>query len=140
MSYPILRLNDGFDHTAPELRDEVKSLQIELNREEFGLEVDGLYGRDTESAVKQFQREHDLDDDGIVGPQTWAALLGTTSPDPRTVLTTIFPGNHAGLLIQFTQANTVYKAFIDDASTQIEFPPPVIGGIGSRESAWGLAL
>jgi len=85
MSHPILRLNDGFDHTSPELRDEVKALQIELNQGGFALEADGLFGRDTESAVKRFQREHGLDDDGIVGPLTWAALLGTTPPDLSTV-------------------------------------------------------
>jgi hypothetical protein len=33
MSHPILRLNDGFDHTSPELCDEVKALQTELNHE-----------------------------------------------------------------------------------------------------------
>jgi peptidoglycan hydrolase-like protein with peptidoglycan-binding domain len=140
MSHPILRLNDGFDHTSPELRDEVKALQAELNKEGFGIEVDGLFGRDTESAVKRFQREHGLDDDGIVGPLTWAALLGTTPPDVSTVLPTTFPQNHAALLAQFTLANTRYKAFIDDAAKQFGFPPSVIGGIGSRESQWGLDL
>jgi hypothetical protein len=39
------------------------------------LVVDGIFGPDTESAVKEFQRESDLDDDGIVGPLTWSALL-----------------------------------------------------------------
>ena len=51
MSHPILRLNDGFDHTSPELRDEVKVLQTEFNQEGFALEADGLFGRDTESAA-----------------------------------------------------------------------------------------
>jgi Putative peptidoglycan binding domain/Transglycosylase SLT domain len=140
MSHPILRLNDGFDHTSPELRDEVKTLQTELNQEGFALEIDGLFGRDTESAVKRFQREHGLDDDGIVGPLTWAALLGTKPPDLSTVLPTTFPGNHAALLTQFTEANTAYRAFIDAAAQQFGFQPAVIGGIGSRESQWGLDL
>jgi Putative peptidoglycan binding domain/Transglycosylase SLT domain len=140
MSHPILRLNDGFDHTSPELRDEVKTLQTELNQEGFGLEVDGLFGRDTESAVKRFQREHGLDDDAIVGPLTWAALLGTTPPDLSTVFPTTFPQNHAGLMAQFGLANTRYKAFIDDAAKHFGFQPSVIGGVGSRESQWGLDL
>jgi peptidoglycan hydrolase-like protein with peptidoglycan-binding domain len=140
MSHPILWLYDGFDHTSPELCDEVKALQTELNREGFALAVDGLFGRDTESAVKRFQREHDLDDDGLVGPLTWAALLGTKPPDLRSVFPTTFPGNHAALLAQFTTANTLYRAFIDEAATEFGFPPAVIGGIGSRESQWGLDL
>ena len=140
MGHPILRLNDGFDHTSPELRDEVKALQTELNQEGFALEVDGLFGRDTESAVKRYQREHGLDDDGIVGPLTWAALLGTEPPDLSTVWPTTFPGHHAVLLAQFTEADTKYRAFIDDAAKHFGFPPAVIGGIGSRESQWGLDL
>jgi peptidoglycan hydrolase-like protein with peptidoglycan-binding domain len=36
--------------------------------------VDGVFGSRTQSAVKQFQRDSSLADDGIVGPKTWAAL------------------------------------------------------------------
>ena len=36
--------------------------------------VDGRYGKCTEKAVKQFQTEHGLVSDGIVGPKTWTML------------------------------------------------------------------
>ena len=36
--------------------------------------VDGKYGKCTEKAVKQFQTEHGLISDGIVGPKTWTML------------------------------------------------------------------
>lgn len=36
--------------------------------------IDGLFGSNTESAVRQFQSENDLSVDGIVGPNTWAKL------------------------------------------------------------------
>lgn len=36
--------------------------------------VDGVFGPKTESAVRTFQREHNLVPDGIVGPKTWQAL------------------------------------------------------------------
>jgi hypothetical protein len=39
------------------------------------LPVDGIFGRHTRRAVKQFQRLHHLLVDGQVGPQTWNALL-----------------------------------------------------------------
>lgn len=35
---------------------------------------DGVFGPITEECVKQFQRTHNLEVDGIVGPKTWAAL------------------------------------------------------------------
>ena len=96
---PLLRINDGFDHTSPDLRDEVKELQTQLNKEGFSLAVDGLFGRDTESAVKRFQAEHLLDDDGVVGPLTWAALLGSAPPDLASTFPTTFPRNDSSLLI-----------------------------------------
>lgn len=37
---------------------------------------DGIFGKNTELAVKDWQRAHNLDPDGIIGPKTWAALLG----------------------------------------------------------------
>ena len=36
--------------------------------------IDGDFGRATETAVKEFQRDHGLNTDGVVGPLTWDAL------------------------------------------------------------------
>lgn len=47
----------------------VRSIQ-----EELGISADGLFGAQTERAVKRFQRGHDLVPDGIVGPLTRGAL------------------------------------------------------------------
>jgi len=41
--------------------------------------ADGDFGNATYSAVCNFQRTHDLEVDGIIGAQTWAALLGVQS-------------------------------------------------------------
>jgi len=38
------------------------------------LDVDGIFGKKTERAVKQVQRDCGLGVDGIVGPKTWKAL------------------------------------------------------------------
>ncbi|MEU6083959.1 protein kinase [Streptomyces sp. NPDC047108] len=38
--------------------------------------ADGVFGRDTEAAVKQFQRSRALEADGKVGDNTWTALRG----------------------------------------------------------------
>ena len=50
-------------------------LQRALSRTgQVDINVDGLFGPDTWSAVRVFQSSHNLDADGIVGPKTWAAL------------------------------------------------------------------
>ena len=54
----------------------VKWLQYELNKQGFSLKIDGIFGPATESAVRQFQNQHQLICDGIVGPVTIAALIG----------------------------------------------------------------
>ncbi|MFQ6229418.1 peptidoglycan-binding domain-containing protein [Nocardia sp. NPDC002869] len=40
----------------------------------LGVKVDGIYGSATVEAVRRFQRDAGLRDDGMVGPETWAAL------------------------------------------------------------------
>jgi peptidoglycan hydrolase-like protein with peptidoglycan-binding domain len=54
--------------------DAVGALQAMLRTLHFDLVVNLYYGSATELAVKVFQRSHDLNVDGIVGPMTWVAL------------------------------------------------------------------
>lgn len=48
--------------------------EVELLQGKLGIKVDGIFGPITEECVRQFQREHNLEVDGIVGKDTWAAL------------------------------------------------------------------
>lgn len=63
-------------HTGPDVRD----LQLTLNHrppsELPPLDADGNFGAKTEARVKEFQRNYGLEDDGIVGSDTRAALIG----------------------------------------------------------------
>ena len=56
---------------------DVTALQYLL--QEHGLEVsaDGSFGSGTEAAVRSFQADQGLDVDGVVGPNTWTALVVT---------------------------------------------------------------
>ncbi|HEY5833553.1 peptidoglycan-binding protein [Streptomyces sp.] len=56
----------------------VRAAQTQLNKYGFGLGVDGNFGSVTNSAVRSFQSSHGLAVDGLVGPQTWQSLLGSS--------------------------------------------------------------
>lgn len=55
----------------------VEALQLLLNGYGYTLEVDGDFGAKTLKAVKAYQQKNSLEVDGIVGENTWRALLGT---------------------------------------------------------------
>ncbi|GIV97552.1 MAG: N-acetylmuramoyl-L-alanine amidase [Herpetosiphonaceae bacterium] len=55
----------------------VKAVQSQLRARGYNLTVDGIFGSGTESAVKSFQSSKGLTADGIVGPQTWNALVNS---------------------------------------------------------------
>ena len=75
-SYPGTLLRRGT--TGPS----VVTIQVELNRISQNYpaipkisQVDGIFGAQTEAAVRKFQEVFDLAADGIVGPATWYALV-----------------------------------------------------------------
>ncbi|MGA9380470.1 MAG: peptidoglycan-binding protein [Phormidium sp.] len=53
---------------------DVKYLQEILNSFGYSLVVDGIFGANTEAAVKKFQKDYSLVVDGIVSPKTWSTL------------------------------------------------------------------
>lgn len=59
--------------------DEVKRLQKILM-----LPIDGIFGSQTQNAVKKFQLQNDIKVDGIVGNVTWQ-LLVTIKPDIEAI-------------------------------------------------------
>ena len=85
--YPSVTFRKSSDNTInvflPTLHkgdsgNSVKILQAFLIAYEYSIGIsgiDGEFGFDTESAVKQFQKKSGIDVDGIVGRDTWSELL-----------------------------------------------------------------
>lgn len=67
---------------------EVLDIQRQLVLLGYSIKVDGIFGKETEGAVRSFQSKSGIQIDGIVGPQTRAAIAralgGTTSTNPST--------------------------------------------------------
>ncbi len=53
----------------------VRTLQQLLCARGQSIDVDGIFGARTESAVEAFQRDAGIGVDGIVGPATWSRLI-----------------------------------------------------------------
>lgn len=66
--------------------DCVSHLQNHLNGYGYGLDVDGQFGQNTQNAVTNFQTNRGLYADGVVGPDTWAALHSPPQSPPPPVV------------------------------------------------------
>lgn len=86
-SRPVLRRGARGPHVA--------DLQAAL-----GISANGIFGPQTERAVRGFQQKHRLTVDGIVGPQTWGALDRVKEQLDRPVLRMGDRGEHVAYLQQ----------------------------------------
>jgi Putative peptidoglycan binding domain len=137
---PLLRLHDGFMHTSPDLAPAVRRVQRALRRYRPEVLVDGLFGPGTAEAVRDFQRDHDLPVDGVVGPRTWQALErppglaedGVPFVDARSL--------EAAELLADLELAARFGALIDQVASETGFAPSLIAALGSTASGWGRAL
>jgi len=67
LPWPIVR--------RPTNRFPVRPLQQLLRARNHPVAVDGIFGPNTEAAVKAFQQSAGVASDGIMGPQTWPKLI-----------------------------------------------------------------
>ena len=64
--------------------DDVKELQKSLNKNGYNLSVDGIFGANTQKAVRDYQKKNKLAVDGIVGTNTWNVLLQNSDSSTTT--------------------------------------------------------
>jgi cell wall-associated NlpC family hydrolase len=62
---------------------DVVAIQARLNALGYEIVADGDYGPATVNAVKAFQRDRGLEADGVIGSQTYRALMGREIPTSR---------------------------------------------------------
>ncbi len=110
----------GQGEAESSLTSEVKTLQQALH-----VKVDGVFGPETEAAVRRYQRELKLHLDGIAGPETWGALGYKNK-------TELFPPASA-----LTQTETGAKVVPADVHTGTVKATAVIASAGDGDAANG---
>lgn len=76
--------------------DAVRRLQQRLTVFGHTLIADGIFGPNTEKAVKEFQTSRSLEPDGIVGMATWAALRQSPDYDGLNAISRLIQFNGRG--------------------------------------------
>jgi len=121
----------------------VTQLQTMLNQQGAHVTVDGDFGANTLTAVESFQTAQGLSANGQVGPQTKAALYGTSSTAASTInlLSSQCPAN-------ITEGEddgcvTALQALLDDHGASIavdgDFGANTLAAVESFQTAQGLS-
>ncbi|MFB2877053.1 peptidoglycan-binding domain-containing protein [Floridanema aerugineum] len=85
------------------------------------LVVDGIFGVNTERAVRRFQEVFTLAIDGVVGPQTWASLIRISLPDDLSP-----PANFNVRSYRVIFASTTTSAIVNNAAVREDFDVYVV--------------
>jgi peptidoglycan hydrolase-like protein with peptidoglycan-binding domain len=126
------------EHTIS-LNSESQGRQVEMLQQALGISVDGVYGPQTEEAVRSFQSSRGLTVDGIVGPATIAALrshASASSAGVRRDAVNIIPseeGGSSGNAVSRLQARL-------NLSTDGDFGPETEAAVRRLQARHGLTV
>lgn len=81
--------------------------------------LDGIFGPETEDAVKAFQTATGVNADGIVGPKTWDQLLSAVDAEARRTFTRKVTRALAGQAADLVTALDDYAATLDAAPADL---------------------
>ena len=95
--------------------DQVKALQLKLIEKGYlTTEATGFFGSATESAVKKFQKDNGLSQDGVAGPSTLKALNATSLEGDTT--TSLKKGDESDEVKKLQQA-LIQKGYLSTEAT-----------------------
>ena len=101
-NYPLLRRSSSNNF--------VFLLQFILNQFGYNLSVDGIFGVNTEKAVRDFQQKNGLSVDGLVGQNTWRTLLNLPA---YPLLKRGYSGSYVKFLQQLLESYLIPVGTID---------------------------
>jgi len=116
--FPLVRLGDTGER--------VKTIQFLLVERGSALNVDGIFNPLTEQAVKSFQTSRRLSADGIVGPNTWGALIITRKL------------NHVGSAVRAIQSQLVSRGAV--LAIDGFFGPLTKGAVEAFQNSQGIVV
>ena len=101
-------------------------------------QIDGIFGPVTKTAVEQFQGPAGLTVDGIVGPNTWAAL-GGDGPEPPT----LSQGSQGGVVQKLQTALNEGRASFAPSSNPVltvdgDYGPITAGAVKGAQQSGGI--
>lgn len=68
-------IHEAFDFPGHNIKEGDHGKVVKQVQRKVNVKADGRFGPITKEAVKSFQRDHHLVQDGIVGPKTWAKMF-----------------------------------------------------------------
>jgi lysozyme len=113
---------------------EVQALQQQLLKSGYKVDVDGIFGHDTEKIVIKFQKDFGLTPDGIVGPQVKSKLQEILTP---VVIEGVDISHHNGI-VNWQKLKTEAGFVYCKASQGAQFKDPLFTGYFSAATQAGL--
>ena len=116
-------------------------LAMQLRLRQLGVDAvgqpDGMFGRQTDAAVRQFQESQRLKVDGIVGPRTWTMLFATSETSrPEVVATGVLPSTAPERVLAVLDELKQEHGFRDSARWHLT-PQGLIVNSGTPETSGG---